>query len=297
MEINWFFLALLSPALWAIVVLIDDNLLRGVYKSPSVGTVVMGIFSLLPLLGLLFFPISVPSILIIFLSLISGFLLVISVWFYFKSLNIETPSVVLALWNLTYVIVPVIAYFFLGEFLRPLQYLGFALVLFASFLISLPKLKNLKIHKAFSLMFLSSVLYAISSVLQKYVYNSTDFWSGYVFITIGTSIAGLLFIVFSPKGRQFLKDYTKKYKKYTWIFILSETIYIIAVLFNNLAISKGPVSLVKVIEGVEPIYILLFALIFYPFAPKYFREAVAGNKLKKLILMGIMLIGLYIIYL
>src|SRR3989344_6461333 len=137
MELHWFPLALISPAIWAIVVLLDDNLLRKVYKSPFVGTIISGFFALAPLLSLFFVPVTIPSTSILIFSFLAGFLLIASYWFYFKSLEIEAPSVVIALWNLTPTLVPFLAFLFLGEILQSHQYIGFILILIASVGISL----------------------------------------------------------------------------------------------------------------------------------------------------------------
>jgi drug/metabolite transporter (DMT)-like permease len=187
------------------------------------------------------------------------------------------------------------AYFLLGELLKPFQYLGFILVLGISFFLSSPNFKKFRPKKSFLLMLIASLLYAVSSICQKYVYDSFDFWSGYILVSLGMALAGAFFGIFSKKAREFLKDYKSKYFKYTWIFIASESFFVAGVLFNSLALSKGPVSLVKVIEGVEPVFILLLAILFYPVFPKFLREAASGGRVKKLALMGVMLLGLYFI--
>ncbi|HXE10150.1 MAG TPA: hypothetical protein VN554_01865, partial [Verrucomicrobiae bacterium] len=51
---TWFYLALLAPLLYAIVNLLDDNLLQFVYKSPYVAAVSAGFYGSLPLLSRFF---------------------------------------------------------------------------------------------------------------------------------------------------------------------------------------------------------------------------------------------------
>ena len=71
---SWFYLALLAPLLYAVVNLIDDNLLQHVYESPYVGTAISGIFGALPLISLLFLNSTGISKQLGGLALLAGFL-------------------------------------------------------------------------------------------------------------------------------------------------------------------------------------------------------------------------------
>jgi len=77
--------------------------------------------------------------------------------------------------------------------------------------------------------------------------------------------------------------------------VIGEIFNLAAEFTGNLAVSRGPVSLVKVIEGIQPMYVLLLALLFYPILPKYLREGAEGGLVKKFSLMAVILVGLFII--
>lgn len=292
---EWFYIALISPAIWALVNIIDDNLIRGVYKNPFFGAIISGFFALLPLVSLIFIDVTIPSVSVLLLAFLAGFLVVISYLFYFKALMNEVPSVVIALWSFTPAFIPFFSYLFLNEILKPFQYIGFFLILLSSVGISVINVKKFKFSTALLLMFSASLITSIHSMMQKYIFNNIDFWSGFIFISIGMGLASLFLCITFKEGRSFYKEFNSKFKKYIWIFIITEILNIIAVLISNLAISKGPVSLVKVIEGIQPIYVLLFAMLFYPLLPKYFREATGKNKARKIIFMLIMFLGLYFV--
>lgn len=293
---EWFYFALLSPLIFAVVNIIDDNLLRSVYKSPFFGAIISGFFALLPLLALIFIPFSVPSYPIALLGISAGFLTTMYYLYYFKALESEYPSVVVALFGFSPSLVPFIAYGVLGEVLNINQYLGFVIILISSIAISLVDVEKFKFSKAFFIVFFASSIYAIIAVLSKVVYTEVDFWSGYMLFSIGMGLGAIFLSTFFKEGRSFFREFKISFKKWIWIFILVELIGISAELTNNLAISKGPVSLVKVIEGTQPMFVLLLALLFFPFFPKYFREAAKGDKFKKAFFMSVMLIGLYFIY-
>jgi len=287
-------LALISPALWSIVNIIDDNLVKKVYKNPFYGPIITGYFSLLPLLSIFFVPFVAPDLKVTIFALLSGFFLVCSYWFYYKSFLHEVPSVVLAIWNITSIFVPILAFIFLGEFLEVTQYIGFFIILGSSFTLSLIGTKKIKISIAFPLMIAASFFYAINATMLKYVFSNGDFWSNFLITTMGMGLGALFFSTAFKNGRKIYSNLSRL-KKYILIFIISDVINIGAILVQNLAISKGPVSLVRVIEGVQPIYLLILAFCLYPIFPKYFREATQGNLTKKIFLMIIMISGLYLI--
>lgn len=293
---EWFYLALLVPALVAVLVLADDIFNKHVYENPFVGTIITGFFALLPVLSLFFIPLTIPSTSIIIFGLLAGFLMVVTYWLYFKSLTITLPSIVMTVWNTSPAFIPFLGYFFLKEQLNLYQFLGFTFILVSSLVISIINIEKFKLSQAFYLMILASFFTAISVTAQKYIYASIDFWSGFIFVSLGMGVGSLFFSIAFEDGRKFVKGFNKKYRKYIWLFVVFEALNIAAVLTSNLAISKGPASLVKVIEGIQPIYMLLFSTIMFPLFPKHFREGKDANKIKKILIMIFMIIGLYLIY-
>ncbi|MCP4146770.1 MAG: EamA family transporter [bacterium] len=293
---NWFYIALISPALWAVVCLFDDNLVRDVYRNAVYGAIISGVMSLSILVILPFIEITIPSWEIQLAALAAGMVFVYSYVFYFRALESEYPSVTVALWNLTSVFVPVLAYIFLDEVLNGTQYFGLFLIILASFSLSVLDVRKFKFSKALYLMMFASFLTAGTALIEKYIYLRTDFWSGFVFLSIGMGVGGFSLMVITKQGRCFIGDFNKKLKKWIWVFVISELINVAAVLVSNLAISKGPVSAVKVIEGVLPIYMLIFAVILHYFFPQYFREGKNKGALKKGLLMALMIIGLYFVH-
>lgn len=294
---NWLILALIFPAIFAVVNIIDDNFLRRVYRSSYFAATISGFFGMLPLALGLFFPIQIASLTVILTGLLSGFLTLIYYFFYFKSLELENPSIVVALFNLTPLFSLTLAFLFLGEELTRTHLMGFIIILVASSFLSLTKFsfKQISFSKSLLPVLIASFIYAISGILAKFVYSQVDFVSGYIYFSLGLGIGALFLSTVPEQGRKFYKQFNKKFKKYFLAFFAIELLGISAEMINNLAISQGPVALVKVVEGIQPVYVLVFAILFFPLFPKYFREAKEGGKLKKIICMLIIIVGLYLI--
>lgn len=293
---DWFIYALFTPLLFAIVNIADDNLVRRVYKSPEFGVITSGLFALLPLLSIPFLPLTIPHAQIIFLALLAGFLTILYYLFYFKALLIESPSVVIALFSLSRAIIPFLAYFFLGELLTLYQYVGFFIILCASIGISVVDIKKFYLPKSFYYILFASIFTASIAILDKIVYKNVDFRSGYMFFCMGMGFGAFSFLLLTREGRKYPRQFISQFKKFIILFIITEIFGIAAEFMLGLAISKGPVTLVKIMESTQPLFVLFIALFLYPFFPSSFREATYGKIKKKISFVLVMLLGIILIY-
>lgn len=293
---SWFYLALLVPLLYAVVNLIDDNLLQFVYKNRYTATVMAGVSGTLPLLSLFFLEFNnIPTNLAL-LSMFAGALTVGFYFYYFKSLQLDSPSVVVALFSLAPATIPFLAYFIVDEKLAAQQIIGFSIVLLASLGLAVSDIRNFKFSKALIPALIAVVFMDAVAITNKYVYNNADFYPAYMYFSLGMGITAFLFyFVRFSENNEALTRIARKFKKLIPILIFVELLGLLAEFLLSLAISRGPVSLVKVIEGSQPMFVLLIALALYPFAPKFFREAEDSKPLLKFALMVVIIAGLGVI--
>lgn len=295
---SWFYLALLAPLLWAVVVLIDDNLLRHVYKGPYLAAIVSGLFGVAPLISLFWLDLAPTATTTMFWATMAGFVTVIYYFFYFRALERESPSTVIALMSLTPRSLPLFAHYVVGEDLSTTQFIGFFVVLGASFMLALTDVKKFKFSNALVSVVAASVLYAIASLGSKYSYEQTNFYTGYMFFCLGMGAGGLFFIyvMLYRRQKEILKGIIKRNNlKIILFLVFSELLNIGAEFAQNLAISRGPVSLIKAVENIQPVYMLLIAIVLYPFFPKYFRDVEHGHHIAyKLAMMLLIAGGVYI---
>ncbi|HUD07074.1 MAG TPA: DMT family transporter [Candidatus Saccharimonadales bacterium] len=296
---SWLYFALAAPFLYAIVNLIDDNLLRFVYKSPWLAATIGGLFGALPLLSRIFIHTSSVPALYIFMAILSGFLLTVFYLFYFRALSSSYPSVVVAFLNLVPATLIFLSYFLLHENLYFIQILGFTIVLLASILLTLsfPDLKNFWSAEVILPTLVAVVLIDAISLLMKDSYNHAQFYPLYMYYSAGLGLGGIVFLVFHfITGKQSeIRKLGSSFKKVVPIFLIAEVLNLVSELCINLATSKGPVSLVRVIEGIQPLFVLLIALILYPFAPRFFREAGGGGNFRKFVLMVVAVWGIVLV--
>lgn len=293
---DWFYLALLAPLLYAIVNLLDDNLLQFVYKSSYVAAVSAGFYGALPLISRLFIHAdSIPAGLAV-LSIIAGFLTLCYYFFYFKGLEADAPSVVVALFGLATALLPIFAHFILHEQLQGLQLVGFVIVLLASLSLGVNSFRGFKFSKALLPILAGIVFMDAAALLTKNVYEQVPFYPAYLYFSAGMGLGAIFFLLLKwADNKKAIRQISRNIKRLLPIFIVAELTGLAAEFTLNLAISRGPVSLVKVIEETQPVYVLLIALALYPRWPRFFREAEEGRPLRKFVLMTVVIIGLGIV--
>lgn len=294
---TWFYLALLAPLLYAIVNLVDDNLLRNVYRSPHIGAIISGLFGGLPLLSLLVRNSGVISEANIFLAATAGFLTVGFLYSYFISLDRESPSVVAAVTGSSPVVLGVLAYIFLDEPFTVSKIIGLTLVILASLVLVTSFKEKTHFSKSLAPMLSGAALICVISLLLKQVYDSVAFYPAYMCFSAGMLIGGFYFmlVLYHSERREMLRDLRLSLRRYFWLFLAVEALGLAADFTMNLAISKGPVTTIRTMESIQPAYVLLIALIMYPFKPHLFREAAEGGLLKKFVCIALIALGLYLV--
>ncbi|MGZ6005131.1 MAG: EamA family transporter, partial [Candidatus Saccharimonadales bacterium] len=174
---SWFYLALLAPLLYAFVNLLDDNLLQFVYNSPYMAAAMSGFFGATPLLSLIWLRADGLKWTLAGPMILAGFCLALFFFFYFKALEVEQPSVVIAMLNLVPASLPFLGYFLLHEKLGGLEISGFVLVLLASLLLAAIDIRKFKFNAALLPVLAGVVVMDISSLLSKYVYQKAPFYA------------------------------------------------------------------------------------------------------------------------
>lgn len=293
----WLYLALLAPLLYAVLNLIDDNMLRYVYRGPQPAAVISGLFGIIPAVLVLAFSstIDLPGNLIL-LSIGAGYLTVVGYYFYFVGLERENPSVVAALFSLTPAIIPFLAHHLVNERLSISAIVGFIILIVTTFIYSLSDIKKFTPSKALIPVTAAALLLDGIALANKYIYTKADFYAAYFYFSIGMVVGGLFFwwLIKQKGGKASGKAFrlTNSVKVFS-LLILVELLGLAAEFVQDRALSLGSVSLVKALENLQPIYVLMIAVLLYPFFPKYFREAQSGNAALKTAMLVTMAVGAY----
>lgn len=214
---------------------------------------------------------------------------------YYAALRRSDTSVVTAWFSLGYVLVPVLAYFMVGEKLHFIQYLGFGLLIFSSIALNIDNPRKIRLNKAFFLMLFSSSLLAVEAVLYKYVLQEIDWISAVFYTAIFSTMTSFLFLF----GRQSRLDIIlsfAQYKSQFKLFGFNEIISQVGNISQIFAFSIMPVVVVESICSSQPLFVLGLGIIFYLLFGDKFRENISAKHiLRKGFFFILIIIGVFLV--
>lgn len=292
----WIGIALLTPILHAWSNVIDTYLTNRLVRNVWSLGFFTGVFAVifLPIVLLIQWPQMPPLQLIPYFFLI-GAIEVFYLFPYYKSLQKEDTSIVAALFSLGKFFVPIFSFVFAGEVLRLSQYVGFFFIVTASMFLSLNRADKIRLNISFFYMLFSGFLLAIEAVVYKYVLESVS-WSTAVVSTSIFSCLIVLSFLFLPRVRRDLLEQVRQLRGVACLFTLNEFIAFGGNIVSPYIVSLVPVTVAKSVEGLQPFFVLLYAIIFRRWLPGVFQEKVDWRMvLKKATLFAWMIAGVVLV--
>ncbi len=295
----WILFAFLAPALYAVAEIFDEYLSNHGFKNTTSLIFLASLlnFVFVPILFLIQTPVMPPAHLIwpiIGVALTN----LLYLFPYYKSLRIEDTSIVSAFFSMGKIIIPIFAFLFVGEVLEIKQYIGIAVIILGNVFLALHKSKQkMKLSKAFYMILYASTLLAIEGILFKYMFEQGLGWStamGGQLLMAGTlAVIGLL--LYSKTRKQIWED-RHHFRKSIRLFFTEELFTFLGLGAETFAISIAPVSLVKGVGMVVPIFVLSYTVMIKRYSPKSFHEDVhLLTIVKKALIFGMIILGLFLI--
>lgn len=301
---NWFLIALLPPIFWSITNHIDKYLLSKYFKGGAIGSVI--IFS--AAISLLLLPIIViihPAVLQTFnlsylLIALNGTFYLLATLPYFYALEKDDASLTVPLFQMIPVFSFVLGYIFLKETLNTTQIIGGLVILVSSIFISLniSDIKKMRMKwDVFGLMVLSSLLYALNFLFFKRFAIETNFWITSFWEYIGFAFFGIFLLAFVKNYRRGFFNVLRTNKlQVLGINGLNEIINIIAKISFNVASILTPVTLVWIINGLQPLFVFVFGILLTVLLPKISKEDISKKTLiQRIIAIAVITIGAYLV--
>jgi uncharacterized membrane protein len=290
----WVQYALFSSFLWAIVTVLDEHCVDNIFSKPWLGVVTSsgisaGIFLLVPFLNM---PIVIPQWDILLVCIFTGATIQLSQIYYFRALDSSDSGTVSAYWNLTPTFLPVISYWLFGYIITGNNYIGIGLLLVAS--IGLCVID--KFESKWDTLYLMSIAASLQTgvvLLEKYIFDRTQFFGGFLTVSMSIVVTGLLSLGMRTVRVSLAKD-LPKIKQALPIFIIIELINWVALYTGQTAVKMGVPSLVSAIEASIPAFAFAISLTLMGLRHKIDVEV--KRKLPiKWAMVGLMMIGVWLI--
>jgi drug/metabolite transporter (DMT)-like permease len=303
---NWFFIALIGPFMYALTNHIDKILLDKYFKEGGVGTIL--IFSsllaviVLPFLFLMDRTVfDVGGMKILALAAV-GVLYVLVLWCYLIALKDEEASVAIVFYQLVPVFGYVLSYFILGEILTKMQILAMAVIILGTTVISF----EIDIENKFKLrrktilpMLFACFFWALGSVIFKAVALEENVWRSFFWENLSLVLVGVVIFIFIRSYRvNFLSAMRNNSKIILSLGAVNELLYIGGNLAFAFAYMLAPVALVLLTDSFQSIFAMLIGIFLTLFFPAISIEKIGAKHLwQKIFAIIITGIGTYLLFL
>lgn len=279
---NWFFIAILGYFLLGMVFILDKLILTKSVAKPVVYTFYSTIFMFAALgawpFGVEWLKTAEHTMIAILSGLAFGF----AMWAMFVAVKkAEASHVNPFIGGIVTIATYGLSSLFLKEELNQTQTMGIAILLFASFLLSFEKTRGRK--SLFNIGFLwgiaAGILFAVSHISAKYVYDLYPFLTGFVWTKSTAGFVGLFCLLFPSVRKTFRHVENKKRepKKFAkrhaaGIVLVNKIMSVVAIIFIQYAIANGSVTLVNALSGLQYAFMFLLIYILTKTAPNVFKE-------------------------
>ncbi|MEK7459482.1 MAG: DMT family transporter [Patescibacteria group bacterium] len=286
---NWFFIALGAPFLWALANLFDQYLVNKYTNNrrSSVGALVLfsSLFGIIIAFPLLFFIDGIFNISFLdkLLLTITGIFTILWVILYLFAIRIEKISNIVPIFLTIPIFGYIFGYLFLGEDLLFFQKIGSLIILFGVILLSFDFSNKEKTHfkwKVLLYMIPACFLIAVIGIIFKYITIAGDFWVSSFWVNFGLSISGIFIFIFISSYRyEFFKMIKRGGIKIFSLNLASEVISSIGNMLTNYATLLAPLAMVYLVGNFQPAILLILTL----FCTKFFPQITIENISKRIL--------------
>ena len=306
---SWFLLAIIGHLANGVAFAIDKILLRSAFSRSATYAGLVGVLSFAVVAAIPFVSIW-PQGSQWFTSFICGATFVFALWAFFAALaRSEASRVVPIVGSLIPIFTLAGSFTFLAERLSDKTFFGFSILILATILLSGGK-SGKPSRQTVWLAVTSAVLFAVSSVAGKSIYEGAGFLGGLISSRIFAAMtaAFILFVIDREAGREALmvirpgkerntSKHTKQPGRLAALLALGgQALGSIGFILVQLAIAQGSPSVVNAMQAVQYALLVGLALILKERAPQLMGEHVTRESMiRKGIALGLTVAGMYLI--
>lgn len=295
----WLFYSLLGVALWSAPNVLDNYVRTHYIKNDFYLSLISSLLKL-PILILIFVFVDfqMPSTLVFWQMFGAGLVWGSSLFLYFKAFDYDDSSNIAIYIQLLPIPMLILAHFMLGESLTTHQFIGFVVMLCGGILAAMKKIDS-RFHISKALLFIGLVdfVWAFTDVAFKGLVPSfSNYFSAFGVYLLG-GFASSFVIPFMPIPGRSSRPIMKNINLHGVLFLaLSSTFAICGTLIFSYALTLGKASLTALASGLQPIFVILWGLIFAKLLKGLKSDTLTPEAIKlKFISLAILFVGLILI--
>ncbi len=289
-------IAIVAYSLYAINGIIDKFLLTKAVRSPAVYAFYIGITGPFTLV-LAPFGLKLISFSDFFVALFGGAAFVWALYYLYKATRETSISRILPIeGGLVPVFTLIFAYLILGERLLPTQLAAFAFLVSGAVLISFKQERTGWHAKALTNAIFAAILFALSFVLTKYIFDNYNFVSGLIWTRMGFFAVALSFLIPKHIRTAIFNAPKQTTAGNKYLYYGARVSGSIAGFLQNYAISLGSVTIVNAMQGTQYALLLVGTIVLSKYFPKILKEEVTRTIiLQKLFAIAMISAGLILL--
>ncbi len=282
---NWLYIGLAAYFLNAVSFIVSKIMLTDLVPNSWVYTFLVNIVGIL-VIFLIPFGFFVPSLPVILAAFSSGITYVLALLVFYKLLSKEETSQVVPLaGGITPIFVFLMAFLALGELLTVSQVIGFVLIVIGGFIVAHEESWRERVaHMGVKLFWgsvLAALLFGISQVLMKFVFNNGPFVNGFIWRGFGAVLGALILLLPSKPRKEIFDAFRQSSVKTRFVFIVGQVAALLSFVLVNYAFSLGPVSLVNALSGIQYAFLFAFIVFLSRKFPKILKEPLKPEIVKQ----------------
>lgn len=238
-----------------------------------------------------------PPWTVIWIAFVAGVVHLVGVFFYYAALKRGEASETLAVMGgFSPVATAGIAFALLSKQMTGNELIGFALMTGGGFFMFFSEKLDLK--KLLPPVLLAAGLLGLVNVMEKLVYDRTNFVSGYVWFTIGTFIGAIALLIRPSWRHQIFAESGEDTPRNRFWYFVNRFVSGVGSFLIFYGISLAHPALVDAISGVRYVVIFVGALLLTKVRPRWLKESFGGWQLTTkivataLVVAGLVLVGL-----
>lgn len=282
----WVFITITAYFFHALNAVFDKFLLSERIPRPSNYAFYVGVFGLFSLILIPFGDFFLPSLPQILKAFISGGAFTLALFLFFIAMKHgEASRVSTMIGGFSPVFVLILSYFFLGSGLGGKDFFAFIILMAGGVLISFKKssleFNQWGIIKTIFITVLASLIFAVSYVSAKSIFNELPFINGFIWTRIGGFIASLIFLIPGDVRKSILQLPQIAGINTAGLFLLNKFFGALGFFLISYAISLGNVSLINAMQGVEYALIFVITIFFSSRYPLLLEEKISKSVIKQ----------------
>jgi uncharacterized membrane protein len=236
-----------------------------------------------------------PSFQLIAIAFGAGVIHLVGVFFYYATLkNGEASETLAVMGGFSPVATAVIAFAILSQQMTTHQLIGFLLMTGGGFVMFFAE--KLPWKKLLPSVLLAAGFLGLTNVLEKIVYNRTNFVTGYVWFAIGHFIGAFGLLIRSSWRQQIFSESAHDETVNRLWYLANRLIAGVGSFLIFYAVSLAHPAIVEAISGVRYVIIFFGALLLTRFRPRLLTETFSGwTFVSKTIATGLVIAGLMVL--